>query len=177
MWRHANPEVELVISPWHSRTVGLLDGTSDMGILKYAVDDRRLHGAVVGLEARYACLPGDHALAGARSLILEDLDGCTIAIDPLTGTTTHALWPDGNGPSATLRKLDIEKRVATFVDGRAIGITSAAIAWQHPRSGIGYRPVAGVAPIAVSPAWRVSYPPALAPSLVSLVAAPNHARA
>lgn len=169
-WQVEHPDVALVWTPVNSRTAGLLEGITDMAVLRHSVDDRRLRSSVVGLEPRVAAVASGHPLARKRTLRLGDFDGGTIAIDPVTGSTTEALWPEGSGPASTLQVRGIEEWLAAVATGRAMGISSGATAWHHPRPGVAFRRMTGVPPVAVSLAWRASDAPPLAQSLVSLAA-------
>ncbi len=170
-WQETHPDVEAAFIPSDTRSAGLLEGLTDIAILRHAIDDRRLQGVVVGLEPRYAAVASDHPLARRRVIRLDDFDGATIAIDTVTGTTSAALWPEGSGPTAVRHIRGIEEWLAAIASGRALGVSSAATVWQHPRPGVTYRRMSGVPPVAVTLAWRTSDPPPLAQDLVGIVSA------
>ena len=170
-WQAQHPDVELLLVQSNTRTAGLLEGVADVAVLRRPVDDRRLRSIVVGVEPRYAGVAAGNPLARKRSLRLADFDGCTIAIDSVTGTTSEALWPEGSGPRATRAIRGMEEWLTVIASGRALGMTSAATAWQHPRPGVVYRPVRDVPPVAVTLAWRASDAPPLAQAFAGLVAA------
>lgn len=170
VWAERYPGVELVLLQANTHTAGLLEGTADIAVLRRPVDDRRLHSTVVGVEPRYAGLATSNPLARKRSLRLDDFDGCTIAIDSVTGSTTEALWPAGSGPTSTRHVRGIEEWLTVVASGRALGMTSAATAWQHPRPGVVFRPVRDVPPVPVTLAWRASDAPPSAQAFANLVA-------
>jgi DNA-binding transcriptional LysR family regulator len=168
-WQSAHHDTELVLVQSHSRTAGLLEGGADIAVLRRPVDDRRLKSVVVGVEPRMGAVASSHPLARKRSLRLSDFDGCTIAIDTVTGTTTEALWPAGSGPRATHAVRSMEEWLNAVATGKVLGMTAAATAWQHPRPGISYRQVVGTPPVAVTIAWRAADPPPLAQAFAALV--------
>lgn len=169
-WQQEHPQTELVLVQSNTSSAGLLEGAADIAVLRRAVDDRRLHSVVVGVEDRYGAVAAHHPLARRRSLRLEDFDGSTIAIDAVTGTTTEALWPTGAGPRATRAVRGMEEWLNLIALGDVVGMTAAATAWQHPRPEIRYRRVVGTPPVAVTVAWRASSPHPLAQAFAALVA-------
>ena len=74
-------------------TVGLLEGDTDIAILRRPLDDHRFTTSIVGVEQRFAALADDDPLSRRRSLTLTDLAARTVAIDSATGTTSTELWP------------------------------------------------------------------------------------
>jgi hypothetical protein len=161
---------QLVFVQTNTPTVGLPEGTADVGVLRWPVHDPRLRTAVVWSDGRYAAVQADDPLARRRSLRLADMSGRTVALDPVTGTTTDRLWPPDGAPGSIRRVRGVDEWLTAIAAGQALGLTAAATVSQHPRPGVVYRPVRDAPPVPVLLAWRAENPPALLPSLLRLVA-------
>lgn len=168
-WAAAHPGSELRFVQSRTPTAGLTDGGAEVAVVRRPLTDERFATALVGVEARYAAVASADPLARRRSLTLNDLTGRTIAVDPLTGTTTPDLWPPGSRPSATREVHGIEDWLNLIAAGQAIGISSEATARQHLRPGVVYRPVRDAQPLPVWLAWWRDSPPPRISSLVQLV--------
>jgi hypothetical protein len=110
----------------------------------------------------------DDVLAGRRSVSLNDFSGRTVAVDPLTGTTSEQLWP-GGGPAATRPVRGVEDWLTVIAAGQAVGMSSEATAAQHRRPGVVYRPVRDAPPVPVWLAWWADSPPPHLDALRQLV--------
>jgi DNA-binding transcriptional LysR family regulator len=158
-WAQDHPGSALVFTHANSPTAGLTEGIADVSVLRRPVRDPRLQTALLGVERRYAAIAADDPLARRRSLSLNDFAGRTLAVDPLTGTTTEELWSPPASPVATRTVHGIEEWLTTIAAGQAVGISSEATAAQHPRPGVAYRVVRDAPPIPVWLAWWADSPP------------------
>lgn len=168
-WASAHPGSELHFVQSNTPTSGLAEGVAEVAVVRRALTDERFATVLVGVEPRYAALPGSDPLARRRSLTLNDFTGRTIAIDPQSGTTTPELWGPDAGPAVTRWVSGIEDWLTLIAAGQAIGMSSEATARQHLRPGVVYRPVRDAQPIPVWLAWWRDSPPRQANALVQLV--------
>ena len=168
-WKAANQGSELRFVQSQTPTAGLAEGLVELAVIRRPLTDERYATALVGVEPRYAAVASADPLARRRSLTMNDFTGRTVAIDPLTGTTTPDLWAPGTGPTSTREVVGIEDWLTLIAGGQAVGISSEATAKQHLRPGVVYRPVRDAQPIAVWLAWWRDSPPRHASDLVQLV--------
>jgi DNA-binding transcriptional LysR family regulator len=167
-WAAAHPGSSLVFVPSNTPTAGLAEGTADAGVVRRPVADPRLRTALLGVERRYAALAADDPLARRRSVSLNDLAERTVAVDPLTGTTTDQLWPPPTTPATrTIRGVD--DWLTVIAAGQAVGVTAEATAVQHSRPGVVYRLVRDAQPVPVWLAWWADSPPADLDGLLQLI--------
>lgn len=168
-WTAAHPGSTLAFVPSGTATAGLTEGTADAAVLRRPVEDRRLRSAPVGAERRYAAVAADDPLARRRSLGLADLAARTVAVDPLTGTTTDELWP-GPAPAPATRTIrGIDDWLTVIAAGQAVGVSAEATAVQHPRPGVVHRLVRDAPPVTVHLAWWADSPPPDVEDLVGLI--------
>ncbi|HEV2754390.1 MAG TPA: LysR family transcriptional regulator [Actinomycetota bacterium] len=168
-WAAAYPGSELRFVQSQTPTAGLAEGIAEVAVVRRPLADERLATVLVGVEPRYAAVASADPLARRRNVTLNDFTGRTIAVDPLTGTTTPDLWPADAGPSTTRTVQGIEDWLTLIAAGGAAGLTSEATARQHLRPGVVYRPVRDAQPIPVWVAWWRDSPPRHAQALVQLV--------
>jgi DNA-binding transcriptional LysR family regulator len=168
-WAQDHPGSALVFVHAHTATAGLTEGTADVSVLRRPVSDPRLRTALLGVERRYAAVAADDPLARRRSLSLNDFAGRTVAVDPLTGTTTEELWSPPSAPATTRVVHGIEDWLTVIAAGQAVGISAEATAAQHPRPGVAYRLVRDAPPLPVWLAWWADSPPADLDAFVHLV--------
>ncbi len=168
LWASSNPGSSLVFVQVNSSTAGLLEGVADIAVTRRQLDQHRFRTALVGHEPRYAALGTDHPLARRRSVSLKDFAGETIGIDARTGTTSEDLWPPDAAPAATRDTHNVDEWLTLIAAGQAIGITSSATKFQHPRPGVVYRPVRDAAPVPVWLAWWRDNEPSCAAAIVHL---------
>ncbi len=168
-WSVINPGSELRFVQSQTPTAGLVEGMADVAIVRRPLTDERFATALIGVEARHAALASSDPLARRRSLRMNDLTGRTIAVDPLTGTTTPDLWPEGAGPGQMREVHGVEDWLTLIAAGKAIGMSSEATAQQHLRPGVVYRPVRDAQPIPMWLAWWKDSPPKNVSGLVQLV--------
>lgn len=164
---HRGSELRFVQS--NTPTAGLAEGAADVAVVRRPLTDERFRTALVGVERRYAAVASADPIARRRSVTLADFTGRTLAVDPLTGTTTPDLWPGDAGPAVTREVRGIEDWLTLIAAGQAIGLSSEATARQHLRPGVVYRPVRDAQPVAVWLAWWRDSPPRHASALVQLV--------
>jgi DNA-binding transcriptional LysR family regulator len=168
-WALDHGGAELVFVQSNTPTAGLQEGQVDVAVLRREVDDDRFATAPVGTERRFAAVAAGSALARRRNVTLQDFAGRTVAVDPLTGTTTNRLWLAGAAPSGSRSVDGVDEWLTLIASGRAVGMTSEATARQHPRPGVTYRPVRDAHPVAVRLAWWRGSEPAALPDLLQLV--------
>lgn len=168
-WAAEHPGSELRFVQSNTPTAGLAEGAADVAVVRRPLTDERFTTVLVGVEPRYAAVASADPLARRRSVTLNDFIGRTVAVDPLSGTTTPDLWAEDAGPAATRAVGGIEDWLTLIAAGQAIGISSAATARQHLRPGVVYRPMRDAQPIAVWLAWWRDSPPRLVKTLVQLI--------
>ncbi len=168
-WAADHSGSSLVFVQSHTRLAGLGDGMADIAVLRLPLDDRRFRVVAVGSEPRYAAVATDDPLARRRVVELNDFAGRTIAIDTVTGTTSVALWPEGQGPTDSRSVHSVDDWLTLIAAGQAVGMTSEATAKQHPRPGIAYRRVRDAPPVQVWLAWRKDDPPRHVAQLTRLI--------
>ncbi|MGY1594813.1 LysR family transcriptional regulator [Geodermatophilus sp. SYSU D00708] len=168
-WSEDHPGAALEFVHANTPTAGLAEGIADVSVLRRPVDDARLRTSLVGTERRYAAVAADDPLARRRSLSLNDFAGRTIAVDPLTGTTSEQLWSSPAAPAATRTVRGIEDWLTVIAAGQAVGISAEATAAQHRRPGVAYRLVRDAPPVPVWLAWWADSPPPHVDAFVHLV--------
>lgn len=168
-WRATHQGSELRFVQSQTPTAGLAEGLVELAVTRRPLTDERYASVLVGVEPRYAAVASADPLARRRHLRMNDFTGRTVAVDPLTGTTTPDLWPPAAGPTATREVAGIEDWLTLIAAGQAIGISSEATAKQHLRPGVVYRPVRDAQPIAVWLAWWRDSSPRHASDLVQLI--------
>ncbi|MEV4636264.1 LysR family transcriptional regulator [Actinoplanes sp. NPDC049548] len=151
--------VPLVFLQANEPTAGLADGTVDVAVIRRPLDDPRFATAEIGLEARYAAVATDSALARRRTLRIEDLARYTLAIDSRTGSTTLDLFPANAPPRAVRETGAVDEWLTLIAAGQAVGITAAATAHQYPRPGVAYRALRHAPQVVVRLAWWRDDPP------------------
>lgn len=168
-WAATHPGSSLVFVPSNTATSGVIEGAADVGVLRRTVPDARLRTALLGVERRYAAVAADDPLAHRRNVSLNDLAGRTVAVDPLTGTTTHELWAPPAVPPATRTVRGVDDWLTVIAAGQAVGVTAEATAVQHPRPGVVYRLVRDAQPVPVWLAWWADSPPPNLDTLIQLI--------
>lgn len=168
-WAAQQPGSSLVFVQVNTTTAGLLERSADVAVTRRRLDGRRFETALVGTEPRWAALPSDHRLARRRSVRLGDFVEETVAVDARTGTTTQDLWPAQAAPTAMRETHSSDEWLTCIAAGQAVGLTSQATTFQHPRPGVVYRPVADAEPVPVWLAWWRDEPARWVDDLVDLV--------
>ena len=167
-WNADHGPGKLTLVQSSTPTVGLLEGDTDIAILRRPLADHRFTTSIVGVEQRFAALADDDPLSRRRSLTLTDLAARTVAIDSATGTTSTELWPVETRPPA-VEVHGIDEWLTAVASAAAVGITSEATRNQFPRPGIRYRLLRDTPPIPVWLAWWTDNPPAQAAAFRQLV--------
>jgi DNA-binding transcriptional LysR family regulator len=168
-WSSRHPEIPLVFVQSGTPTAGLADGSADVAVLRRTVDDPRFGTVHVGAEARVAAVATDGPLARRRTVRLDDLARCTVAIDARTGTTTPGLWGAAGDRVRIRATHGVDEWLTLIAAGQAVGITAEATANQNPRPGVAYRRVRDAPPIDVHLAWWRDNPPVRLTDLIGLV--------
>lgn len=151
-WAAMYPDTELHLVRHNSPTGGLAEGACDIAIVRTPLSDKRFNDVTVGLEARYCALAADDQLTRHRHLRLSDLADRTLAVDPLTGTTTPSLWPRDSGPSVEVVH-DVDDWLAVIAAGRCIGVTTESTLTQYRRQGVVFRRLRDAPPVPVRLLW------------------------
>lgn len=168
-WATQHPGSALVFVQVNTPTAGLLERSADVAVTRRRLDGRRFATALVGTESRWAALPSDHRLARRRSVRLADFVEETVAVDARTGTTTQDLWPAQAAPTTMRETHSSDEWLTCIAAGQAVGLTSHATTFQHPRPGVVYRPVTDAEPVPVWLAWWRDGPARWTDDLVHLV--------
>lgn len=167
-WAAEHDGAQLVFLQSNTPAAGLDTGAVDVAVVRRPVDARAFDSVRVGSEQRRAVMAGDDPLARRRTLRLADFEGCTVLVDPRTGTTTAELWRDA-GVSVALREIDGVDDWLTFIaGGGAVGITAEATVAQYRRPGLVHRAVVDVDPVPVWVAWRRGSPTARPDAFIAL---------
>ncbi len=169
-WAVAFPHSELRLIRTNTPTAGLIEGTSDLAILRRVPDTAAFDLVLIGVEKRYCAMAVGDSLAGRRSVTLAQVATCPLAIDHRTGSTRLDLWPDGQQPQETIPTEDVDDWLTVIGSGKARGITAESTAHQYRRQGLIYRPVRDVSPVPVYAAWTRTDPPAARQEIITLLA-------
>lgn len=169
-WRTARDSVDLQLIRHSSATSGLAEGLCDVAVVRVPVDESRFGSVVVGLEDRVVAFAADdERWSRRRRFTMAEVGERTVLFDPRGGTTTEDLW-DAAGRSPSFRQIsDIDSWLDTIAAGRAVGTTSEATAYHHPRPGVVYRPIKDGPRIPVRLAWWRDQRPAGLSDLISTV--------
>lgn len=165
-WRHEHDDIPLELVRADDRTAGLATGQADVALVRGTA---RLPGARVEVlfdEERVAVLPADSPLAGADAVGLDDLADLTVALNPVSGTTTPALWPPDRRP-ATITVTSTEDWLVAIAEGRAVGVSAASTAEMHHFPGVVYVPLGDAPTLPVLLVWT---DPPTHPAVGALVA-------
>jgi len=157
-WAAAHPGIELELVRSNTATAGLADGAAQLAILRRVPPTADYDLVLVGLEKRVCAMAADDIWAKRRSVTLAEIAERTVAIDPATGTTSLALWPESAPPRAVANTNDVEDWLTMISAGRAVGVSAESTGDQYRRAGIVYRPVRDAPPIPVYLAWSRADP-------------------
>jgi len=157
-WAAGYPDTELELVMDNSPTAGLLEGTSDVAILRRAPSlgktaARNVELRRIGSEKRFCAMAADDPLARRRSVGLAQIADRPLAIDVRTGSTTLELWPAESRPAKTVEIHSVDDWLTLISSGKARGVTAEATAHQYRRRGLVYRPVRDAPPVPVHAAW------------------------
>jgi DNA-binding transcriptional LysR family regulator len=169
-WVPALPHHELRLIRTNTPTAGLIEGTSDVGILRRVPESTALELVLVGVERRYCAMSVDDPLAAKRTVTLAQVAAAPLAIDRRTGSTRLDLWPDGGAPQHTVPTDDVDDWLTVIGSGTARGVTAESTAHQYRRRGLTYRAVRDATPVPVYAAWTKTDPPAMLQEVITLLA-------
>ncbi len=169
-WAASFPHSELRLIRTNTPTAGLVEGTSDLAILRRVPDTTAFDLVLIGVEKRYCAMAVGDPLASKRSVTLAQVATSPLAIDQRTGSTRLELWPDSQQPQETIATEDVDDWLTVIGSGKARGITAESTAHQSRRQGLTYRPVRDAAPVPVYAAWTKTDPPAALQDIIALLA-------
>ena len=164
------PHLDLRLIRSNTPTAGLLEGVSDVAILRRTPDTDTPDAArtdvigleLIGHERRYCAMSTEDPLARRRDVTLAQIAALPLAVDARTGSTRLDLWPEGQEPQQTIPTDDVDDWLTVISSGAARGVTAESTAHQYRREGLVYRPVRDAAPVRVQAAWLLdNAPPAL----------------
>lgn len=168
-WGAALPHHELRLTRTNTPTAGLLEGTSDIAILRRVPEATNIELVLIGVEKRYCAMSGDDPLAARRTVTLAQVAAAPVAIDHRTGSTRLDLWPDDGQPQHTVPTDDVEDWLTVISSGTARGVTTESTAQQYRRRGLIYRAVRDASPAPVYAAWSRSDPPPALQDIITLL--------
>lgn len=168
-WVAECPETELELVMSNSPTAGLLEGASDLAILRRVPVARRLELQRIGAEKRFCAMAADDPLAAKRSVGLAQIADKPLAIDARTGSTTLELWPEEIRPAKTVEIHSVDDWLTVIGSGKARGVTAESTAHQYRRSGVVYRPVRDAPLVPVHAAWLKGELPSAGKRLIGLL--------
>lgn len=168
-WPAAFPHLTLQLVKTNTPTAGLLEGKTDLGILRHRPDTKALHYEVVGEEPRYCAMVSTDPLAHRKSVTLAQTATLPVAVDLRTGSTRLSLWPEGARPEI-IQTDDVDDWLTAIGSGSARGVTAASTTHQYRRPGIVYRRIRDAPPVVVYAAWIASDPPADCSTITALIA-------
>ncbi|PXY22296.1 LysR family transcriptional regulator [Prauserella muralis] len=167
-WEHEHPDTPLELMRIDERTAGLASGKVDAALLRGESTSADLVTERLLVEDRLAAVPTGSPLAARDSLILADLTGQTVAVNPVSGTTTLELWPPEIRPARSLTVANTDDWLAAIAASRAVGVTTSATASIHHYPGVTYVPLTDAPAIPLVLAWRRTRGHPAIPALVAL---------
>lgn len=168
-WGAVLPHHDLRLTRTNTPTAGLLEGTSDVAILRRVPEETSIELVLVGVEKRYCAMSGDDPLATRRTVTLAQVATAPLAIDHRTGSTRLDLWPEDGQPQHTIATHNIDDWLTVISSGKARGVTTESTAQQYRRRGLTYRAVRDAAPVPVYAAWMRSEPPPARQDIITLL--------
>ena len=169
-WAQTLPHHELHLIRTNTPTAGLLEGTSDLVILRRIPEMTRLELVLIGVERRYCAVSVDDPLAAKRTVTLAQVAATPLAIDHRTGSTQLDLWPDDSRPQHTVSTNDVDDWLTVISSGKARGVTAESTAHQYRRQGLTYRAIRDSPPVPVYAAWTKTDPPPNLQDIINLLA-------
>nr|CTQ98124.1 putative lysR-type transcriptional regulator [Kibdelosporangium sp. MJ126-NF4] len=148
--------VELVMGGRDEQAPSLLDGRADVAMLPAPFAERGLDFEPLVTEPRLVALAANDPLADRPNLRLADLAGRELP----DGTPADN---EAAGPGCRRTNLDLAQIMSLTELGSVVWFPPVSVARRHPRPGIAYREVSGLAPFTFMVAWpRDSRSPAVA---------------
>lgn len=179
-WDEEHPDVPLELLRIDDRCAGLARGRVDVALLRAPAADCAARTELLRTEARVAAVPADSPLAapGRGPLTLADLAHLPLAVNPVSGVTTPALWPQAHRPRRTVEVANTDDWLAAIAAGRAVGVTTTATAQAHRHHSVAYVPLTGAPAVPLVLAWRDPPGHPAVPALLTLAhrVAGEHAR-
>jgi DNA-binding transcriptional LysR family regulator len=181
-FEQAYPKVEVSLSSFDLTrpAAGLLDGSSDVALVRPPVAAPGIMLREIWHEPRVFVLAADHPLAGREILGLADVAGLPwIAAAPATDGCDPASWrddflvnprPGGDVPVIGATATTIEEWREYIVAGKGISLCPASAEQFGARPGIAFVPAKGVPPAALCAAWRADDTRAIVSCFVELAA-------
>lgn len=173
-WTASLPDHELHLTRTNTPTAGLVEGKSDLAILRRIPEATSLELVLIGVEKRYCAMSVDDPLATKRTVSLSQIATSPLAIDHRTGSTQLNLWPDGGQPHQTIPTDDVDDWLTVISSGKARGITAESTAHQYRRQGLTYRAVRDTTPVPVYAAWIKTDPPTQLQDIITLLSSLYH---
>lgn len=168
-WAVALPHHELSLIRTNTPTSGLLEGTSDLAILRRVPERTSIELVLIGVEKRYCAMSVDDSLSAKRTVTLAQVATAPLAIDDRTGSTRLDLWPESGRPRLTIPTSDVDDWLTLISSGKARGVTAESTAHQYRRRGLTYRVVRDAPPVPVFAAWTKKDPPAMLQDIITLL--------
>ncbi|WP_405458947.1 LysR family transcriptional regulator [Streptomyces sp. NBC_00101] len=153
-WQARYPRTPLELLRIDDRTAGLTRGEVDAALLRGPVDTPGLVTEVLFSETRVAAVTADGPHAGRTALTLAELAGDPVVLNPVSGTTTLALWPADARPTTSLTVANTDDWLTAIAAGRGSGVSAASTAAVHPHSGVVFVPLTDAPPLPVLLARR-----------------------
>jgi DNA-binding transcriptional LysR family regulator len=173
-WGAALPHHELRLTRTNTPTAGLIEGTSDLVILRRIPEVTNLDLILIGAEKRYCAMSVDDPLATKRTVTLAQVAASAVTLDYRTGSTQLELWPENGRPHRIIPTTDVDDWLTVISSGTARGVTAESTAHQYRRQGLTYRAVRDAPPVPVYAAWTKSDPPAMLQDIITLLAGLYH---
>jgi DNA-binding transcriptional LysR family regulator len=152
--RYPDVRVALTEFDFSEPAAGLDDGRSDVAILRPPIDVGDAELATLTTEARVACLPDSHPLAGRDEISIREILG-----EPIIGAPGHGVWRDywlacdyrdGAPPPVVAEVATFETELQAVASGRGISITAEAAARFYARPGLSFPRIADIDPCEVA---------------------------
>lgn len=166
-WKREQPQTPLELLRVDDPAVALTQARVDVVLVRGPVHIPGVRTELLLTEERMVALAADSPLTGRDGLTLDDLADQTIALNPVSGSTTLDLWPPQRRPVRTVAVVNTDDWLVAIAAGEAVGVTASSTAGMHPHPGVVYLPLRGAPPIPVRLAWR---DPPSHPAVADLVA-------
>ncbi|MEU9043834.1 MULTISPECIES: LysR substrate-binding domain-containing protein [unclassified Kitasatospora] len=127
--RHPDIGVDVLPLRWWEQDAPLRDGRAHVGYLRRPFDDTGLRTVPIGQEAKVACLPVTHPLAGRRALTSADLDG-----EPILDARKR-------------RTSSLDEKFELIASGQGIALVPLSVTGSYSRPDLVYLPVTDSLPV------------------------------
>ncbi|RLK54070.1 LysR family transcriptional regulator [Actinokineospora cianjurensis] len=153
-WQREHPGMPLELLRMDDRSTGLASGRVDAALVRDPSRSPGVRSAHLYDEPRVAAIAADSPLAAHETLTLSDLVPYPIVVNPITGSTTAALWSPTARPTTILEVDNTDDWLAAIAAGQGIGVSAAATAAMHTFPGLTYRPLTDAPPLQLHLAWN-----------------------